>query len=177
MLSITVTFPHAYAYEHNSKRIGTCSSRSTFERELEASGDVHDDMEAFEVLPYIDCNSSISVVVNGVEFDPNLTFDSFKRNLDTSINYNPEIPTVKSYVSILKKSQVCYNKTFDWVDVSDFDPNNVLIVTGCDQYNQEYFIGIEYSEMLSDHEHDADITGGSDCEFEFFYHQDKVWSS
>jgi hypothetical protein len=177
MLSITVTFPHAYAYEHNSKQIGNCSSRSKFERELEKSGDLDDDLEAFEVLPYIDCKSSISVVVNGVEFDPNLTFDSFKRNLDTSIDYNPEIPSAKNCVSILKKSQVYYSKTFDWVDVSDFDPKNILIVTGSDQNSQEYFIGIEYSEILSDHEHDADITGGSDCEFEFFYHQDKVWSS
>lgn len=177
MLSITVTFPHAYAYEHNSKQIGNCSSRSKFERELEKSGDLDDDLEAFEVLPYIDCKSSISVVVNSVEFDSNLTFECFKRNLDTSIDYNPEIPTAKNSVSILKKSQVCYLKKFDWFDVSDFDPKNVLIVTGSDQNHQEYFIGIEYSEMVSDHEHDADITGGRDCSFEFFYHQDKVLSS
>lgn len=177
MLSITVTFPDACAYEHNSKRIGNCSRRSTFERELKTSGDLDDDLEAFEVLPYIDCKSTISVLVNGVQLDSNFTFECFKRNLETSIDYNPEIPTAKNSVSILKKSQVFYLKTFDWVDVSDFDPKNVLIVTGSDQNNREYFIGIEYSEMVSDHEHDADITGGRDCSFEFFYHQDKVWSS
>lgn len=169
MLSIILIFHEAYAYEHNSKQFENCFSRYKFERELKDSGDIFDEMEAFEILPYIDSTSSATVNINGINIASELKVESLSKRRDESIDYNPESPTTESVVNILKKSSVSYSKEFVWSDVTELNIPDLCVVTGNDQNGKEYFSGIEYAGSPPDIEHDADVTGGGDCEFQFFY--------
>ena len=84
MLSIILTFHEACAYEHNSKQFENCFSRYKFERELKDSGDIFDEMEAFEILPYIDSTSSATVNINGINIASELKVESLSKRCDES---------------------------------------------------------------------------------------------
>jgi hypothetical protein len=177
MLSIVLTFYNSIQYDHNSKRFYNWSSKSDLEERMQASGDIYDDDSGFEIIPYIDSESSVTIIVNNVEIIEKLQAEKLEKKSWTSVDFNPELPKSKNIVSILRKTSVCYSQQFDWNDVDTFDFKNIRIRIGRDQNDREYFAGIEYLGKEPDDENDPDVTGGYDSDFEFFYHPGKKWLS
>jgi hypothetical protein len=152
-------------------------TQERFEEDYRESDECFCEGDVYELCPYFGFREHVEVTLDGkVVFETEDMRSVFKKDEGNNCNFIPPVPDDEKEVNIWWYHDMKFNVTYQWNDVTEFDPEKVTISIGKDQNGKEFLDDIAYNNEHYDDEADWTDTGYGYEGPEFVYHPNQKFA-